>query len=184
MIELEPLPEGEEHLLSLTERLLIVKSDRTITQEQGWTRLYIDTDPDEEQFLQLRGIGLKIAHHLLEETNVYGMYPPIATSSLPMPDTVVKEDFRTIVSLETLVPEYDPLEKDGKHFGESFCQPDNETSIQSKPPATVKHFSQLITHPLRLTLEAASHILTTWTRYINKKKLKINGTNSGKNLAF
>lgn len=163
MLELEPLPEGEENLLGPTDKLMIVKSNRTIAHQEGWTRLCIDTDPDEEQVLQLRGIGLKMAHHLLRETNVYGMYPPIAPSSLPMLDTVVKEDFRSIVSWETLVAEYDPLARDDKYFGESFCNRGTEQDVQS---TKVRSLSQLITHPLRLTLEATSHILTTWMKHL------------------
>lgn len=121
-------PTGEEHLFGPTDKLLIVKSGRTITQEQGWTSLRLDFNVEEEPFLQLRGLGLKIANHPLEETNIYQMYPQTDPSSLPLLETVVKEDLRAKGLWKVREVEYNPLLRDNKYFGEPFCNPATEAN--------------------------------------------------------
>lgn len=184
MLELEPLPGGKEFSFGPTDKLLIVKSDRTIAQEQGWIRYCLDRDLDGDWLLRLKGLGLKRVDHPLEETNIYQAYPHIDSPSRSSLETIVKDDLRTEGSWRVLTAKYDPLLRDNMYFGEYFCNPSTKTDNPKESTVKINVFNQLIIRPLRLTLEAASHILTPWTRYISRKKPNLNGINSGKRTVF
>lgn len=117
MHELDFVYGGREQILGPADQLLIV-TGREIIHDQGYTRLYTVCDPEGNWLFYLTGLGLKQAEYLIDNTNIFRLYPPLG-SRTPELDTVVK-DIKSIIKGKLLEATYDPSLTDNQYFAESF----------------------------------------------------------------